>query len=134
MKHYNGHNSIRIKGKSVLVICGETKTRNSVLFNIGRGKLYFAETASSLKDGIAKIKNVRFDAAIIDSALLKNKGKVNTLFLRTMNLLMPVIVLAGTEKTDIENRIRGENIFYYMLKPVNREELDEVLKDAFRKI
>lgn len=45
---------------------------------------------------------------------------------------MPIVVVAEEDSLDLERRAREMNIFYYLVEPVQIEELEAVIDDSFR--
>ncbi len=43
---------------------------------------------------------------------------------------LPIIVLSGEDSLEIQRKVRQEKIFYYLLKPIDWEELREVVRAA----
>lgn len=46
---------------------------------------------------------------------------------------LPIIVVAEQASLDMERRARTERIFYYFVRPVNSEEMEEVVRQATRR-
>jgi DNA-binding response OmpR family regulator len=45
---------------------------------------------------------------------------------------VPVIVVAEEDSLELERRARGESIFYYLVHPVDRSEVEALLKSIMR--
>jgi len=45
---------------------------------------------------------------------------------------IPIIVVAEEDSLDLERRAREMNIFYYLVEPIQIEELEAVIDDSFR--
>jgi DNA-binding NtrC family response regulator len=45
---------------------------------------------------------------------------------------LPVIVIAEDDSLDLERSARQQSIFYYLVHPIDRSEVEAVLKDALR--
>jgi DNA-binding response OmpR family regulator len=47
---------------------------------------------------------------------------------------LPVIVIAEEDSLDLERRAREKGLFYYLLRPVSREEVTAVLRNLLRQV
>jgi len=52
--------------------------------------------------------------------------------LHAMRARVPVIVVAREDSLELERKAREENIFYYLVEPIQTEELDAVIEDMLR--
>lgn len=52
--------------------------------------------------------------------------------LRASRSELPVIVIAADDSLELERRARQEGVFYYLLHPVPKREVEAVLKDLAR--
>lgn len=52
--------------------------------------------------------------------------------LHAMRARVPVIVVAREDSLELERKAREENIFYYLVEPIQTEELNAVIEDMLR--
>lgn len=52
--------------------------------------------------------------------------------LHAMRARVPVIIVAREDSLELERKAREENIFYYLVEPIQTEELDAVIEDMLR--
>lgn len=52
--------------------------------------------------------------------------------LHAMRARVPIIVVAREDSLELERKAREENIFYYLVEPIQTEELDAVIEDMLR--
>jgi DNA-binding response OmpR family regulator len=72
------------------------------------------------------------DLALVDLELGPPAGKDLVALLRDVDGDLKVVPLAGPGDVDKEFALRGEGIFYYMLKPIDHDELMAVVESANR--
>ncbi len=84
------------------------------------------------KECLEKIYSNKYNVLIIDACFFSIQDKLNFTLLYELTILVPVIVIGGKDTIDIENKIREEKIFYYLVKPIEPEELIKVLEEAIK--
>lgn len=52
--------------------------------------------------------------------------------LRAARAALPVIVIADADSLELERRARQKSIFYYLVHPLDRAEVEAVIKDVLR--
>lgn len=72
------------------------------------------------------------DLALVDLELGPPAGEDLVALLRDVDVDLKVVPLAGPGDVDKEFALRGVGIFYYMLKPIDRDELMAVVESAHR--
>lgn len=64
------------------------------------------------------------------SGSLKNLDVINVI--QAIRSDLPIIVIAEEDSLDLERRARQRGIFYYLVQPIERQEVEAVLKDVLR--
>ena len=88
------------------------------------------DIAYNTNDCLIKLQADEYDALLIDTVHLMSNNAVNTYYIRTINELVPVIAIAEGDKPEIENAIRAEKIFYYLVSPVCGPEVTQTITEA----
>jgi DNA-binding NtrC family response regulator len=52
--------------------------------------------------------------------------------IRAVRSSLPVIVIADEDSLELERNAREKNIFYYLVHPIGKSEVEAVLKDVLR--
>ena len=73
------------------------------------------------------------DLALVDLELGPPAGEDLIALLRDVDVDLKVVPLAGPDDVNKEFALRGVGIFYYMLKPIDRDELMAVVESANRR-
>ena len=95
---------------------------------------YDVEGAEGITTAVQRLKDVHFDCVIMDEDLPEIKGHDAVAILRAISPEAPIIMTTAWNSTQLEQRIRRQDIFYYYVKSFDMHELLMAVRDAFRKI
>jgi len=112
----------RITQNKIMVLIS-SRADEEMIKKLSRSGNFHFEIVSSTNECLIKLQTCKYDALIVDSSHLLLGDKVNAYYLRTISELAPVIVISDNEKPEIENEIRAERIYYFLVKPICEEEL-----------
>jgi len=90
------------------------------------------QAAGSLVE-VAHLAATRRPAAVFLGAGDDTLGHLDVI--RTIHAVrsdLPVIVIGDHDSLELERRARQQTLFYYLVHPVEREEVEAVLRDALR--
>ena len=123
------------KKEEPILVCSENKPNLDMLSGILAGEGYKVESISEfagLKTYLEKIQAKTFHALILNI----DPARTDTPFLKKMlyesTRYQPVIVIAKSGNLELEREIRAEEIFYYFVEPVDKDEFREVVREALR--
>jgi len=89
--------------------------------------------ATSGKAAVAAAENQTFDLVLLDIMLPDGYGYD---FITRMRIAQPdlmIITMTGNNTPEMEKRVRQHSITYYMAKPVNYEELKDIIDHISKK-
>lgn len=92
------------------------------------------ETARSGKEAVRKAESFRPDLVFMDIQMPGLNGIEAVAAIREQNSNTVFIMLTAYDKFDYAKRALNLGAFEYLLKPINRAKITEVLKKAFEKI
>ncbi len=98
----------------------------------------FGPTGSALSVADSPVEVARRAAAGRPAALFLGVGRRSMSNLDVITLIeavrrrLPVIVIADEDSLELERRARQRSIFYYLVHPIQREEVEAVLRDVAR--
>lgn len=88
------------------------------------------EEVYSATEAIQRILSKHFQVAIFSIPLRGIDTFEAISIVRQIAPHLPIIVLTGEDSIEIQRKVRQEKIFYYLLKPIDWEELREVVRAA----
>ncbi len=86
------------------------------------------DTGAAVEEALSRKSG--FDAAIVGLTGKENHGLEVVGLLRKINSKLPVVVVNEEHSLEAERKVREQRVFYYLLSPVEPEELREVVKEA----
>ncbi len=81
-------------------------------------------------DALLSIAENNISLVILDTSIQDPSGPKTVEILRKMRPRLPVIVLSGDPSVETGRDILQHGVFYYFLKPLELEELDQIVKFA----
>jgi len=94
---------------------------------------YSVETAESGDKAIEEVSKKRYDILLLDIHMEGIDGIEAIPLIKKINANIPIIIITADHSPSTEKRIRREDIFYYLLKPFEFEELRKAVKSALSK-
>lgn len=116
-------------GVKVLVLAGD-RVEEKTIENISNKLEARCEKAQTANECLLKLEVGQYDALVIDSEYLMLGDELNTYYIRTICELTQVIVVGSNKNKEIEDLIRAERIFYFILGPALESELALTLEQA----
>ena len=95
------------------------------LFSIIFEKVYIAEDG---KKALELFKNNSFDVILTDDKMPKMSGIELIKEIKKLDNKIPIILVSGAEKDEIENQIKNLDIYAYIKKPINKNDILNILK------
>ena len=86
-----------------------------------------ADTASDGQEAIEKLEQAQFDGIITDIRMPVMDGLVMSKVIREKNPQIPILILTGYNEFDYARMAVRLNIFDYLLKPIDEQELAAAL-------
>ncbi|MDD3214199.1 MAG: response regulator, partial [Eubacteriales bacterium] len=86
-----------------------------------------AATAADGMEAVEKLAHGRFDAVITDIRMPGMDGLELARYIRRTDTEMPILVLSGYDEFDYARAAVRLNVFDYLLKPLNEDELASAL-------
>ena len=86
-------------------------------------------TVKNLKETLLTLQDQRFDALVIDAALLEDDfGFISVI--KGIEKDLPIIICAEMNTPELESKIRQQKIFYYHIKSFGIEDLEMAISNA----
>ncbi|RMF88629.1 MAG: response regulator [Nitrospinota bacterium] len=116
-----------------ILVCTGDQEEPSALLSLLSAERHTVEEVHSATEAIQRLLAKTFQAAIF-SIPFRGIDALETLALiRQIAPSLPIIVLAEKDSLEIQRKVRQEKIFYYLIKPIDREELHDVLQAAIER-
>lgn len=116
--------------KKILIIDDEFQNRE-MLSDFLEIKGYNVISANNGAEGLELFKNDHADAAIIDIKMPVMNGIDCALAIRKIEENFPVILITGHVDIDYKTHIKDIGIDHLLIKPLNINEIDEILRSFF---
>ena len=94
---------------------------------------YSAENADTCKDALDKVKQKRFDLILIDIFLPDGKGDKLIPQLKELWPKTGIVTMTDYNSRELEMEVREQGILYYMIKPIETENLKSLLDHISQK-
>ena len=121
-----------ISGPQVLVATSDPSSRQGVtecLATLG----HRSSTVERGADALLAIADDHFGLAIIDLAIREPAGAKTVEIVRKLRPRLPVIVLSDDDSVETGRQVLRHGPFYYLLKPLNLDELGQIVQLALRR-
>jgi len=119
--------------KRILVVDPDS-TAVRVLLSLLVEEGYDVEISGGIREAAEKVKDVKFDCAIMDVDLPEMAGYEAVSILKAIDPKIQVIMTAAANTPELEVKVRKEDIFYYHIKSFDAEELKEAVRDVFERL
>jgi len=120
-------------GSRRILIVDPDKRVSQELSSLFTGESYDVEISEGVREAIERISNVKFDCVIMDVNLPEMEGFKAVPMLKAIDSKVQIIMTAVENTAELEANVRKQDIFYYYIKPFNRGELKEAVRDVFKK-
>jgi len=115
--------------RKVLIATSERSTRQEVLDHLSvQG--YQAIAVERGSDALLAVTEGNISLAILDISVQEPSGAKTVEILRKMRPRLPVIVISGDPSVEAGRQILQHGVFYYFLKPLDLDELDQIVRIA----
>ena len=118
--------------KKILLVEPDNKDAMK-LFVLFSDEDYKLELSRSFTEAVEKIRNIKFDCAIMDVNLPEMKGYDAVSIMKMIDPNIEIIMTAEKNTIELEDKVRKQDVFYYYIKSFDRQELKLAVRDAFKK-
>lgn len=129
----NGYKKMILKSNRILIVDSDGEAAQQ-LASVFVEEGYDVEISDSISAMAERIRDARFDCAIMDVDLPEMPGYKAVSILKTIDPRIQVIMTAADNTAELEAEVRKQDIFYYYIKSFDREELIEAVQDVFKKM
>lgn len=91
---------------------------------------YTVETANRPEEAISRLLPKRFGVMILGLHSEKEEDAEAIPVINRIDRQLPIIAIAGDDSLELERRARRGKLFYYAVRPVDIEEVKEVVYQA----
>lgn len=116
--------------RKVLIVTPELSIRQQILSRVS-AKGYQAIAAERGYDALLTVVEQNVGLVIIDLSIDESAGVKTVEILRKIRPRLPLVVLSGDWSLEAGRQVLQHGVFYYLLKPVDLEELDQIIRIAF---
>jgi CheY-like chemotaxis protein len=117
-----------------ILIVDPDKRASRKLWSLLTGEGYDVETSESVSRAAKWLKDAKFDCVIMDVALPEMKGYEAIPILRAIDPKVEIVMTAAENTAELEAKVRKQDIFYYYIKSFGQNELQEAVRDVFKKL
>ena len=115
--------------RKVLVVASELSIREQILSRVSaRG--YQAVAAERGCDALLAVVEQDVRLVILDLSIAEPSGSKTVEILRKIRPRLPLVVLSGDRSLEAGRQVLQHGVFYYLLKPFDLEELDQIVQIA----
>lgn len=95
---------------------------------------YEVESVNSATEAIRRVSPRRFGVAIVDLDSKRPSGTLSGLeaisILKKIDPCLLIVAVTDDDSLRMEREARAEGVFYYVVKPIDTEEIQAVVKNA----
>lgn len=112
-----------------MVVASELSIREQILSRVSaRG--YQAVAAERGCDALLAVVEQDVRLVILDLSIAEPSGSKTVEILRKIRPRLPLVVLSGDRSLEAGRQVLQHGVFYYLLKPFDLEELDQIVQIA----
>ena len=115
--------------RKVLIVTSELSIRQQLLSRVS-AKGYQAVAAERCCDALLAVVEQNVGLVIIDLSIDEPAGVKTVEILRKIRPRLPLIVLSGDRSLEAGRQVLQHGVFYYLLKPFDCDELDQIVQIA----
>lgn len=115
--------------RKVLIVTPESSIRQQILSRVS-AKGYQAVAAERGYDALLTVVEQNVGLVIIDLSIEESAGVKTVEILRKIRPRLPLVVLSSDRSLEAGRQVLQHGVFYYLLKPFDIEELDQVVQIA----
>jgi len=115
---------------SSILIADDDEYIGKLLGKILRKEGYEVKAVESGDEAIKEVSRKRFDALLLDIYMEGINGIDAIPLIKKIDSKIPIIIITADHSLSTEQRTRKEDIFHYLLKPFEFEELKKVIESA----
>ncbi|MDD5558171.1 response regulator [Candidatus Methylomirabilis sp.] len=115
--------------RKVLIVTPELSVRQQILSRVS-AKGYEAVAAERGYDALLTVVEQNVGLVIIDLSIDESAGVKTVEILRKIRPRLPLVVVSGDRSLEAGRQVLQHGVFYYLLKPVDLEELDQIIRIA----
>jgi CheY-like chemotaxis protein len=129
----NGYEKMILRSNRILIVDSDGEAAQQ-LASVFVEEGYDVEISDSISAMAERIRDAKFDCAIMDVDLPEMPGYKAVSILKTIDPRIQVIMTAAENTAALESEVRKQDIFYYYIKSFDRDELIEAVRDVFKKM
>ena len=95
---------------------------------------YDVEISGGVAKAVEKVKDVKFDCVIMDVDLPEMKGHQAAPIIKAIDPKVQIVMTATENTAELEAEVRKQDIFYYYIKSFDQNELQEAVRNVFKKL
>ncbi|HCJ67194.1 MAG TPA: hypothetical protein DHV62_07715 [Elusimicrobia bacterium] len=119
--------------KTILIADVDEKSSSSLAkFFAERG--YSVITSKVASEVIQKIQNTRIDVLVMNVELEEMKGYEVVPIVKKITPKLPIIIISDDFSLEIAKKVHQAGIFYYAMKPLDMQEMELAIRDAFKEL
>ena len=113
-------------GSKILIATSEKTTGRELLGRLS-GQGYQAIAVERGSDALLAVAEEEIRLVILDISIQEPSGAKTVEIVRKLRPRLPVIVLSGDHSVETGRQILQHGVLYYFLKPLDLEELDQIV-------
>jgi len=124
-----------VEEKSKVILIADVDDENvELLSSVFIKEGYMVDRAKRVSQVLEKIQTSQVDVLILDVEMPGMKGYEIIPVIKRINNKIPIIMTSIDNSLELAKRVREAGVFFYIIKPLDIEEIKLVVRDAFRKI
>ena len=112
-----------------MIVTPESSIRQQILSRVS-AKGYQAVAAERGYDALLTVVEQNVGLVIIDLSIEESAGVKTVEILRKIRPRLPLVVLSGDRSLEAGRQVLQHGVFYYLLKPFDIDEFDQVVQIA----
>ena len=124
---------VRGPAVNILVVEDGVEVAEAIMESIERWG-YCADWSETGEDSLQKVRQQKYDLILLDIFLSDVKGYVLIPQFKEVWPEIGIVTMTGYNSRELEKEVREQGILYYMIKPLNTNELRRLLDHVAQKL
>ena len=113
-----------------ILICNDLPRETKELSRVLTAEGYQVDISDSIKQTLHKVAFENYQVLIFGMDMGTAKGIETIAMINRIDKDLPIITITEQDSLERQREVRKEKIFYYLVRPIDKQEVVEVVREA----